>query len=174
MPKTYTGRRGMAFEDHLNYTNRIYQNRNIALINKRPTPVKVLKSSGTRVLSGFYENKSTVDYDGVYKGHAITFEAKSFKGNRFDLSNIHQHQYDYLKAAEKHGAITFVLIHWSVTAGDVFFCPFSMIHHYIKAAKDGGRKSIPIDDFAYYAYRVENTKRAALDYLAVVDKLSEG
>lgn len=171
MPRTYTGKRGMYFEERLNYTNQIYKSRNIALINKRPTPVKVLKSKGTKILNGFYEAKSTVDYDGVYKGQPIVFEAKSFKGDRFDLSNIHQHQYDYLKNAEKHGAITFVLIDWAVIAGDVFYCPFSMIQHYIKTSKEGGRKSIPIDDFSYYAYAVKDTDRAPLDYLAIVDYL---
>lgn len=30
-----------------------------------------------RVKDGYYESKSTVDYDGVYKGRAIAFEAKS-------------------------------------------------------------------------------------------------
>lgn len=51
----------------------------MALINKRPTPVKVLKSKGGRLLNGLYEDKSTVDYDGVYKGRAIAFVAKSTK-----------------------------------------------------------------------------------------------
>lgn len=62
---------GMAFEMLINLANEMYQSGGVALINKRPTPVKVLKSKGGRVLSGFYEAKSTVDYDGVYKGRAI-------------------------------------------------------------------------------------------------------
>ncbi len=56
------------------------------VINKRPTPVKVLKSKGGRVLNGFYEVKSTVEYNGVYKGRAIAFEAKSTENaTKFDL-----------------------------------------------------------------------------------------
>nr|WP_142311989.1 Holliday junction resolvase RecU [Bacillus toyonensis] len=70
------GNRGMHFEKLINLANEMYQRGGVALINKHPTPVKVLKSSGGRVLNDFYEAKSTVDYDGVYKGRAIAFETK--------------------------------------------------------------------------------------------------
>ncbi|SCV20695.1 Protein of unknown function [Bacillus cereus] len=95
----------MAFEKLINLANEMYLRGGVALINKRPTPVKVF------VLSGFYEAKSTVDYGGVYKGRAITFEAKSTENpTRFDLKNIAQHQLDYLEKTEKMGAICFFLI----------------------------------------------------------------
>lgn len=59
------GNRGMHFENFINPLNEMYQRGRVALINKRPTPVKVLKSSDGHVLNGFYKAKSTVDYDGV-------------------------------------------------------------------------------------------------------------
>ncbi|PEA01901.1 hypothetical protein CON37_25350 [Bacillus cereus] len=67
----------MHFEKLINLTNEMYQREGAALINKRPTPVKVLKVVYGRVTGGCYESKSTVDYDGVYKGRAIAFEVKS-------------------------------------------------------------------------------------------------
>lgn len=45
------GNRGMAFEIIINLANEMYQRGGVALINKRPTPVKVLKSKDVRVLS---------------------------------------------------------------------------------------------------------------------------
>ncbi|EJP99414.1 recombination protein U [Bacillus cereus VD142] len=130
----------------------------MALINKRPTPVKVLKSKGGRVLNGFYEAKSTVDYDGVYKGRAIAFEAKSTQSlTRFDLSNIAQHQLDYLEKAEKMGAICFFLIEFSKDKS-VFVVPLS------------GKKSIPRADFDIYGYLVNQTERAPVDYLQYIDE----
>lgn len=65
------GNRGAAFENLLNYTNESYENRELAVINKRSTPVKVTRSKGTKVLAGFFEAKSTVDYDGIYRGRAV-------------------------------------------------------------------------------------------------------
>lgn len=143
----------------------------MALINKRPTPVKVLKSKGGRVLNGFYEAKSTVDYDGVYKGRAIAFEAKSTQSlTRFDLSNIAQHQLDYLEKAEKMGAICFFLIEFSKDKS-VFAVSLSVIQSYVRMSQQPkGKKSIPRADFDIYGYLVDQTERAPVDYLQYVEE----
>lgn len=166
----YTGKRGQSFEISINYTNKIYENKGRALINKRATPVKVLKSKGTRVLSGFYEEKSTVDYDGVYQGRSIVFEAKSTTKKRLPLDMISNHQVDYLNAAEKQGSISFLIVEMRATR-DVFLVPNNMLQKYIKNAKSGGRKSIPMGDLEVYAFLVEAKNGVPLDYLTVVDRL---
>ncbi|HDR8494230.1 TPA: Holliday junction resolvase RecU [Bacillus cereus] len=165
------GNRGMAFEKLINLSNEMYQREGAALINKRPTPVKVLKSAGGRVLNGFYEAKSTVDYDGVYKGRAIAFEAKSTQSlTRFDLSNIAQHQLDYLEKAEKMGAICFFLIEFSKDQ-TVFLVPASVVQSYVRMShQPNGKKSISRADFDIYGYLVEQTERAPVDYLQYIDE----
>ncbi|PEQ09131.1 Holliday junction resolvase RecU [Bacillus toyonensis] len=165
------GNRGMAFEKLINLSNEMYQCEGVALINKRPTPVKVLKMVYGRVKDGYYESKSTVDYDGVYKGRAVAFEAKSTNEiNRFDLKNITQHQLDYLKQAEKMGAICFFLIGFSKDQS-VFAVPLSVIQSYIRISQQPkGKKSIPRADFDIFGYLVEQTERAPIDYLQYVDK----
>ncbi|PFD35017.1 Holliday junction resolvase RecU [Bacillus thuringiensis] len=164
------GNRGMAFEMLINLANQMYQRGGVALINKRPTPVKVIKSRGSQVINGFYEAKSTVDYDGVYKGRAVAFEAKSTeKDKRFDLKNIAQHQLDYLEKAEKMGAICFFLIEFSKD-NSVFAVPLSVIQSYVRMShQPKGKKSIPRADFDIYGYLVEQTERAPVDYLQYVD-----
>ncbi|HDR4727310.1 Holliday junction resolvase RecU [Bacillus cereus] len=165
------GNRGMAFEKLINLSNEMYQREGVALINKRATPVKVLKSAGGRVLNGFYEAKSTVDYDGVYKGRAVAFEAKSTQSlTRFDLSNIAQHQLDYLEKAEKMGAVCFFLIEFSKDQ-TVFLVPASVIQSYVRMShQPNGKKSISRADFDIYGYLVEQTERAPVDYLQYVDE----
>lgn len=162
--------RGQAFEELINFTNAQYKSKRIALINKRPTPIKVIRSSGN-VINGVFEKKSTVDYDGVYKGKPICFEAKSTnERERFYLSKIEQHQIEYLEQAAANGAICFLLIEFKVF-DEVFFVPFTTIRQYLLQAQSGGKKSIPREDFEYYAYLVEKTKRAPLDYLLHVDTM---
>lgn len=168
----YYGKRGQAFENLLNYTNQVYTNQGRAIINKRATPVKVLKSKGTRVLSGFYESKSTVDYDGIYNGRSIVFEAKSTKETRLPLSIIPDHQIDYLDAAERQGAISFVIAEMRA-CDTVFYIPNRLLQKYVKDARNGGRKSIPIRDLEVYAYEVESDNGVPLDFLSVVDELLE-
>lgn len=131
----------------------------MALINKRPTPVKVLKRKGGRVLTGFYGVKSTVDYDGVYKGRAVAFEVKSKeKDTRFDLKNIAQYPLDYLEKVEKMGAICFFLIEFSKDK-PVFVVPLSVIQSYVRMShQPKGKKSIQRADFDIYGYLVEQTE----------------
>ncbi|PEF15671.1 recombinase RecU [Bacillus cereus] len=45
------GNRGMAFEKLINLANEMYQRGGVALINKRPTPVKMIKSKDNQVLN---------------------------------------------------------------------------------------------------------------------------
>ncbi|HFK1685261.1 TPA: Holliday junction resolvase RecU [Bacillus tropicus] len=164
------GNRGMAFEKLINLSNEMYQREGVALINKRPTPVKVLKMVYGRVKDGYYESKSTVDYDGVYRGRAIAFEAKSTNEiNRFDLKNIAQHQLDYLEKAEKMGAICFFLIGFTKDQS-TFAIPLSVIQSYVRMSQQPkGKKSIPRVDFDIYGYLVEQTERAPVDYLQYID-----
>lgn len=160
----------MAFENTLNYTNQIYLNQGRAIINKRPTPVKVLQSKGTRVIKCFYEEKSTVDYDGVYQGKPIVFEAKSTKEKRLPLSIISEHQIKYLEDAKKLGAISFLIVDMRAL-GEVFLVPNNMLQKYTKEAQKGGRKSIPLRDLEVYAQLVKSENGVPLDYLSVVDRL---
>ncbi|MFA1820572.1 Holliday junction resolvase RecU [Virgibacillus oceani] len=166
----YTGKRGQAFEHTLDYTNQIYENQGRALINKRPTPMKIIgKTRGNQHICVF-DKKSTVDYDGIYNGKPIAFEAKTIKETRFPLNKITDHQVKYLESAEKQGAISFLIVEMKAI-GDVFLVPNNMLRKYIKEAKSGGRKSIPLDDIEVYSFLVESNNGVPLDYLSVIDRL---
>lgn len=164
---------GQAFENLLDYTNRIYQRKGIALINKRPTPVRVLKTRGNRILSAVYDKKSTVDYDGVYRGKPIAFEAKSTKQKRLPLSMIADHQIKYLSLAKEHGSVTFLIV--NLRAIDkVYVLSSSLILEYAESAQKGGRKSIPLADIQGRGIKVSSSNGIPLDYLKAVDELLEG
>ncbi|MEK4565212.1 Holliday junction resolvase RecU [Alkalihalobacillus sp. FSL R5-0424] len=171
MRKPY-GKTGMAFEDLINYTNAQYKNSQMALINKRPTPVKVMSAKGNRVLSGYFESKSTVDYDGIYKGNAIVFEAKSIEINRFELKNLHAHQLQYLIDAKKNGAVSFLLIEFRHLKL-IYYVSVEFVSFYVRQAANGGRKSIPLVDFEVHGFEVKPGRKVALDYLAAVDRVKE-
>jgi len=164
--------RGMSFEQLLDYSNRIYENAGVAIINKRPTPVKIMGQNERGMIHGYLEKPSTVDYDGVYKGRAIVFEAKSTKElTRFPLGNIHDHQVEYLRKCHACGAVAFLLIEF-VAHQTVYLFPYGMLAQYWERAKSGkrGTKSIPLSEMDVYAYQV-NSGRVPVDYLSVVDKV---
>lgn len=164
------GKRGQAFENLLNYSNEVYKNKGIAIINKRPTPMKIIgKTRGNQHICVF-DKKSTVDFDGIYNGKAIAFEAKSTNEKRLPFSIITDEQIKYLDTAEKQGAISFLIVEMKVTR-QVFLVPNGMLQKYVREAKNGGRKSIPLRDLEVYAHLVKSQNGIPLDYLSVVDNL---
>ncbi|TSB47143.1 Holliday junction resolvase RecU [Alkalicoccobacillus porphyridii] len=168
MKSTYANR-GQAFEMLLNIINTQYKNQQIALINKRPTPVKILKSAGRRITQAHFDVKSTVDYDGTYKGKSIVFEAKSTEKPSFPLDMLAAHQLKHLIDSDKHGAVSFLIVEFR-KHHKIFYCPISFVNEYYIKAAAGGGKSIPFVDFEANAYEVKQG-RVSLDYLAIVDQL---
>ena len=65
--------RGMALENDINETNKYYREYDIALVYKKPTPIRITKTNyqNMRITDGFFECPSTLDYNGVYKGYYI-------------------------------------------------------------------------------------------------------
>ena len=86
------GNRGMNLEEDINLSNDFYRANGLCLITKRPTPINVVKvdyTKGAIITNAYFEKQSTTDYNGVYKGRYIDFEAKStLKTSSFPLANI--------------------------------------------------------------------------------------
>ena len=58
------GLRGSGFEQCINYTNEIYRQKGLGLIQKIPTPItpiEIQKETG-RISLAYFDSKSTVDY----------------------------------------------------------------------------------------------------------------
>ena len=167
------GNRGKSFEKMIQTSNQQYKFQNRAVVQKIPTPVKVLDidSHTGNIRSGFYEQKSTVDYIGTYKGYALAFEAKETNvETRFDLSNIKEHQYNFLKSWRASGGIGFVILQFS-TLDEIYYLPFSLLEEYWEKMDEGGRKSIPYSEIAQEKYQITNDGMIVVDYLAVVEQI---
>ena len=96
------GRRGMELEKEINRTNQFYLSRDIAVIHKKPTPVTIVKvdypkRSAAKITEAYFKLPSTTDYNGIYKGRYIDFEAKDNQLlTSFPLKSIHPHQIRHL------------------------------------------------------------------------------
>ena len=64
--------RGMDLEYVIEQANTYYRDNDLAYIYKKPTPIKVVKTSysnsGKRITDAFYEMPSSLDFNGIYKG----------------------------------------------------------------------------------------------------------
>lgn len=161
------GKRGMALENMVELSNKTYKNKGMALIDKVPTPWVVNRNKRTgKVFNAFPQKKGTVDFVGVSHGRSIAFEAKSTKQRtRFDLSNIQQHQVDYLLKHQDQGGISFFIIRFD-KYDEVYYLTIDQLIGWWDNQFKGGRKSIPYDWFVENVDLIKSKNGVLLDYLS--------
>lgn len=155
--------RGKSFEMAVELANQQYATKNWALIQKVPTPTKVIRR-GKDIVGAFHEKKSTVDFIGLAQGKPIAFDAKSTRERtRFPLSNIEPHQMEFLEKFNQQGGMAFFLIHWEKHQ-ETYRVSHSAMQRYFEEAEEGGRKSIPYGDMWKFQ-QVTTSRGIVLDYL---------
>ena len=168
--------RGMTLEADLNITNEYYRDIDKAYIYKKPTPIKITKVNYPSrveavIKEAFFTVPSTTDYNGIYKGKYIDFEAKETKSKTsFSLNNIHKHQIEHLKNINRHGGIAFLIVRFTVL-NETYLLEITKLLDFINKED---RKSIPISYFKNNAYLIKDNYRPRLDYLKIVDDLIGG
>jgi len=160
--------RGMDLEALINQANDYYLDSDKAVIYKKPTPIGLIDVDYKkgRIKDAYFKDKSTFDYNGIYRGKYIDFEAKeSHSKTSFPLKNIHPHQFLHLKRILKHGAIAFLI----VEIRDEYYLLDGM--ELLNFVDNNTRKSIPYEFFKEKAYRIRVKLRPTLDYLEIVDRV---
>lgn len=137
--------RGSVLEEYINHTNLLYESKQMALIQKIPTPVKVTQKHGGIITQGFFEEKSTVDYVGVAQGVPICFDAKETKLKSLPLANIHLHQIEHMKKWKQQGGYSFLIVSFT-EYNKYFLITLEELVPYFNNI-DNGRKSIPLNAF---------------------------
>jgi len=160
--------RGMDLEGLINQANEYYLSEDRAVIYKKPTPIGILHVdySQNRIKDAYFKDKSTFDYNGVYRGKYIDFEAKeSHSKTSFPLANVHEHQIEHLRRILKHGAISFLIV---CIRDEYYLLKGEDLLEFIAS---NTRKSIPYEYFLKKCERIEERLRPTLDYLRIVDKV---
>ncbi|MEH7113395.1 Holliday junction resolvase RecU [Neobacillus niacini] len=166
--------RGMTLEEDLNETNEYYRERKIAVIHKKPTPVQIVqvdypKRSAAVIKEAYFKQASTTDYNGVYKGKYIDFEAKETANvTSFPLKNFHQHQIDHMQEVVSQGGICFVILRFSKQE-QVYFLQAKHLLSFWERMKNGGRKSITKEEIEQVAVLIPLGFRPRIDYIKIID-----
>lgn len=166
---------GMTLELDIEVTNQFYMDKGIAVIHKKPTPIQVVNVSyparnKAKIVEAYYKTPSTTDFNGIYKGHYIDFDAKETKSaTSIPLKNIHQHQIDHLKAITDAGGIGFLIVFFKAH-DEYYLLPFNVLFDaYQQSLKADGRQSITYQTFKEKAHLISFSYQPRLDYLKVVD-----
>ncbi|MGM9928191.1 MAG: Holliday junction resolvase RecU [Bacillus sp. (in: firmicutes)] len=168
--------RGMTLEEDLNETNSFYLANNVAVIHKKPTPVQIVdvhypKRSAAVIKEAYFKQASTTDYNGVYRGKYIDFEAKETKNTTsFPLQNFHEHQIVHMKQVLEQKGLAFIIMRFSATE-EIFLMEARHLISFWSRMLEGGRKSITKKEVEQTSYKVPIGFQPRIDYLKVVDQL---
>lgn len=167
-------RRGMSLEEEINQSNEYFLAKDLAVIYKKPTPIQIVnvdypKRSRAVIKEAYFRQASTTDYNGVYRGYYVDFEAKETKNKlSFPLKNFHQHQINHFKKCLKQDGICFVIIKFS-TLNRYFVTPASLIINHFEQHDD--RKSIKLSEIVAKSIEIKSGFHPSLPYLAAIDQL---
>lgn len=170
-PKSASNR-GMTLEHDLDVSNKYYLANGVANIHKKPTPIQIVKvdypaRNKAKITEAYYKTPSTTDYNGIYKGYYIDFEAKETKSKTlFKLANVHAHQVTHLKSIIKHGGVAFFIIKFHFF-NEIYLVKANLI---IKAYEQE-IKSISYQTIKEQGYLIPLGYNPRIDYLKGVDAL---
>lgn len=159
------GLRGSTLEDMINHTNEYYRQKNLALVQKIPTPITPIKidKDSSQITLAYFEKDSTVDYIGVVQGVPICFDAKECATDTFTMRNIHEHQIKFMSDFEKQDGVSFLVIMFT-GRNRLYYMRFSELEGFLERAKNGHSNNFKYDELDP-DYFVESKGGALVHYL---------
>ena len=173
--ETYRNR-GMTLEEDLNVTNLFYLERKIAIVHKKPTPVQIVnvdypKRSAAVIKEAYFKQASTTDYNGIYKGKYIDFEAKETKfTTSFPLKNFHKHQISHMEDILKQNGICFVILRFTKLE-EIYLLEAKYLLEFWERMEEGGRKSITKVEIEKLGHHIPLGLQPRIDYIKIIDSL---
>ena len=158
----YPGKAKTSYKKTVNYSNRgmnLEELINLMLDNNEK------KNNGRVITKAYFKEPSTLDYNGIYKGKYVDFDAKVTQSKTsFPLSNLHTHQYEHIKNVIKHGGISFLII--SINS-EFYLLDGNDIINFIE---NNTKKSIPYEYIKEKGIEIESKIKPRLDYIKAIDK----
>ena len=162
--------RGMTLEIDINQTNEYYNLHNIALVYKKPTPIRVVhvEYPKNKIREAYFNEPSTLDYTGIYQGKYLEFDAKETQNKTsFPISNIHNHQMEHIRKVLNYGGIAYLIVRF-VTIDRTYLL---LGDDLISFTEQYDRKSIPLSYFESCGYIIEMKYAPRLDYIKIIDRI---
>lgn len=159
------GLRGSVLEDLINRSNEIYLEKNLAVIQKIPTPITPIQidKASRHITLAYFDQKSTVDYIGCVQGIPVCFDAKECTSDTFALQNIHEHQVRFMTEFEAQGGISFLIIYYT-RRDELLYLPFRDMLRFWKRREEGGRKSFRYEE-VNHDYTLKSRQGVLVPYL---------
>lgn len=164
--------RGFSLEEDLNASNDWYREKGLALIYKKPTPVQVVhvdypRRGRAKITEAYYRTPSTTDYNGLYKGKYIDFEAKQTQNKTsFPKYLVQPHQIEHLKMVAAQGGIGFFIVRFTSCHQTFLVDALELIDVH----QGTERKSVPKSWFDDHGILLSEGLYPRIHYLQAVDE----
>ena len=154
---------GKSFEEQIETICEIYFLNKLALIEKTPEPMKILKHIENGRFEAVFEKSAQPDFKGTIKGgKTVVFDAKFTESNRITYQALSDHQRQVLAKYDELGAMAFVLVGFS--DGKMYKID---IKTWINMAEIFGHKHIKQTELEQNQFRAKQTKNGILDFLGI-------
>lgn len=164
--------RGSSLEDDLNASNLYYKEKKTALIYKKPTPIQVVsvdypRRGRAKITEAYYRTPSTTDYNGLYRGRYIDFEAKQTQNRTsFPKYLVQPHQIEHLQLVHEQGGIGFFIVRFTAHRKTFLVDAMDLIEKH----EDPSAKSIPYAWFETHGILLQEGLYPRISYLKAVDE----
>lgn len=160
------GHRGDALEELIHDTNDYYRRQHLGRVDKISTPIKVVEIDHNKVITrAFFEKKSTVDFMGIIQGVGVAFDVKETNLKCLPLSNIHEHQIEFMRDINTQNGLAFIIIHFKF-CDEYYLLPYEDLKLYYD--QQDQRKSIPYKAMKTQ-FRLTISQNGILDYLPALN-----
>ena len=141
---------GKNFETYIDHTFESYKHKGVAVIEKTPEPIRVVRPLGGGKFVAFFEKSAQVDYKGTLAGgRSVIAEAKFTSTDKMQQDRVSDGQADYLTSHHRLGAVCFIIIGFG--SGAVYRIPWTV---WKNMKKIYGRKYLMENDIKEYVVPV--------------------
>ncbi len=104
---------------------------------------------------------------GIIQGVGVAFDAKETNLKSLPLSNIHEHQLEFMEDITKQSGLAFIIIHFKF-CDEFYLLPYETLIQHVRASRNGSRKSIAYNDLDP-AFKVELIRGNVLNFLPALN-----
>lgn len=154
---------GKNFEEQVEAIAQIYHYHKLAMIEKTPEPMKILKHIEKGRFETVFLKSAQPDFKGVIKGgRTVVFDAKFTESNYITYQALSDHQRQVLEQYDELGAMAFVLVGFA--DGNIYKID---IKTWINMKEIFGHKHIKQEELEAHNLKAKKRKNGIIDFLEI-------
>ena len=154
---------GKTFEEQIETLAEIYRLQKLAIIEKTPEPMKILKHIENGRFEAVFSTSAQPDFKGLLKGgKTVVFDAKFTGADRISYHALSDHQREILAQYDELGALAFVLVGFS--DGAMYHVD---IKTWVNMKQIFGHKHIKQQELEENNFKAKKTKNGMIGFLGI-------